>query len=249
MALILSESVSESRIPTKHPGTSDVRVSPGCPRAELPHCRPAQEDSKPHCWAGGHQCTQLLLLNTPTPSSCRYNGPNLVLKYDRTQKRLVNIAVDERSSPYYALRDRQGNAIGVTACDIDGDGREEIYFLNTNNAFSGKGLWPWASSCFPLFSSQHQLRGGAPPRHRPLLPPGACSGLTETPPPPIQERPSSPSDFLPCSPPTLSSTRLCFHPSPLHCSCHGSATQHFSLDRWSPGITLHAASRGPFRML
>uniref|UniRef100_A0A452RJ25 Cartilage acidic protein 1 n=1 Tax=Ursus americanus TaxID=9643 RepID=A0A452RJ25_URSAM len=67
----------------------------------------------------------------------RYNGPNLVLKYDRTQKRLVNIAVDERSSPYYALRDRQGNAIGVTACDIDGDGREEIYFLNTNNAFSG----------------------------------------------------------------------------------------------------------------
>ncbi|XP_064451199.1 cartilage acidic protein 1 [Mirounga angustirostris] len=66
-----------------------------------------------------------------------YNGPNLVLKYDRTQKRLVNIAVDERSSPYYALRDRQGNAIGVTACDIDGDGREEIYFLNTNNAFSG----------------------------------------------------------------------------------------------------------------
>nr|KAF6303600.1 cartilage acidic protein 1 [Myotis myotis] len=66
-----------------------------------------------------------------------YNGPNLVLKYDRAQKRLVNIAVDKRSSPYYALRDRQGNAIGVTACDIDGDGREEIYFLNTNNAFSG----------------------------------------------------------------------------------------------------------------
>ncbi|KAK2098766.1 Cartilage acidic protein 1, partial [Saguinus oedipus] len=72
----------------------------------------------------------------PPGSSSRYNGPNLVLKYDRAQKRLVNIAVDERSSPYYALRDRQGNAIGVTACDIDGDGREEIYFLNTNNAFS-----------------------------------------------------------------------------------------------------------------
>nr|BAC27817.1 unnamed protein product [Mus musculus] len=66
-----------------------------------------------------------------------YTGPNLVLKYNRAQNRLVNIAVDERSSPYYALRDRQGNAIGVTACDIDGDGREEIYFLNTNNAFSG----------------------------------------------------------------------------------------------------------------
>ncbi|XP_015202013.2 cartilage acidic protein 1 isoform X1 [Lepisosteus oculatus] len=66
-----------------------------------------------------------------------YNGPNLVLKYDQSKKVLYNIAVDDRNSPYYALRDRQGNAIGVTACDIDGDGREEIYFLNTNNAFSG----------------------------------------------------------------------------------------------------------------
>lgn len=60
-----------------------------------------------------------------------------MLKYDKQRKRLVNIAVDNRSSPFYALRDRQGNAIGVTACDIDGDGREEIYVLNTNNAFSG----------------------------------------------------------------------------------------------------------------
>ncbi|XP_051504726.1 cartilage acidic protein 1-like [Myxocyprinus asiaticus] len=70
-----------------------------------------------------------------------YNGPNLVLKYDKVKKRLVNIAVDNRSSPYYALRDRQGNAIGVTACDIDGDGREEIYILNTNNAFSGRATY------------------------------------------------------------------------------------------------------------
>lgn len=70
-------------------------------------------------------------------SIVRYNGPNLVLKYDRTQNKLLNIAVDDGSSPYYALRDPQGNAIGVTACDVDGDGREEIYFLNTNNAFSG----------------------------------------------------------------------------------------------------------------
>lgn len=61
-----------------------------------------------------------------------------MLKYNQEQKRLVNIAVDDRSSPFYALRDRQGNAIGVTACDIDGDGREEIYVLNTNNAFSGR---------------------------------------------------------------------------------------------------------------
>ncbi|XP_065494558.1 cartilage acidic protein 1 [Caloenas nicobarica] len=70
-----------------------------------------------------------------------YNGPNLVLKYDKARGQLVNVAEDERGSPYYALRDRQGNAIGVTACDIDGDGREEIYFLNTNNAFSGMATY------------------------------------------------------------------------------------------------------------
>ncbi|MGH0116690.1 UNVERIFIED_CONTAM: hypothetical protein FKN15_021238 [Acipenser sinensis] len=68
-----------------------------------------------------------------------YNWPNLVLKYDNSREVLYNIAVDNKSSPFYALRDRQGNAIAVAACDIDGDGREEIYFLNTNNAFSG----PW----------------------------------------------------------------------------------------------------------
>nr|XP_057921489.1 cartilage acidic protein 1a [Doryrhamphus excisus]XP_057921490.1 cartilage acidic protein 1a [Doryrhamphus excisus] len=70
-----------------------------------------------------------------------YNGPNLVLKYDRAQKKLVNIAVDDSNSPYYALRDVAGNAIGVTACDVDGDGREEIYFLNTNNAYSGRATY------------------------------------------------------------------------------------------------------------
>ncbi|XP_035806418.2 cartilage acidic protein 1a isoform X1 [Amphiprion ocellaris] len=70
-----------------------------------------------------------------------YNGPNLVLKYDRAQNRLVNIAIDDSNSPYYALRDRAGNAIGVTACDVDGDGREEIYFLNTNNAYSGRATY------------------------------------------------------------------------------------------------------------
>ncbi|XP_063051954.1 cartilage acidic protein 1a [Engraulis encrasicolus] len=70
-----------------------------------------------------------------------YNGPNLVLKYDPGQQKLVNIAVDDPSSPFYALRDTQGNAIGVTACDVDGDGREEIYFLNTNNAYSGRATY------------------------------------------------------------------------------------------------------------
>ncbi|XP_075895988.1 cartilage acidic protein 1a isoform X2 [Nelusetta ayraudi] len=70
-----------------------------------------------------------------------YRGPNLVLKYNRTENRLMNIAVDDSDSPFYALRDTAGNAIGVTACDVDGDGREEIYFLNTNNAYSGKATY------------------------------------------------------------------------------------------------------------
>ncbi|KAM9856535.1 cartilage acidic protein 1a [Aulostomus maculatus] len=70
-----------------------------------------------------------------------YNGPNLVLKYNQTLNRLVNIAIDDSNSPYYALRDVAGNAIGVAACDVDGDGREEIYFLNTNNAFSGRATY------------------------------------------------------------------------------------------------------------
>ncbi|KAK7073435.1 Cartilage acidic protein 1, partial [Halocaridina rubra] len=66
-----------------------------------------------------------------------YSGPNLVLKYNKVKNELENLAIDDPSSPYYALRDVRGHAIGVCACDIDGDGREEIYFLNTNNAYSG----------------------------------------------------------------------------------------------------------------
>lgn len=85
----------------------------------------------------------------------RYNGPNLVLKYDKPRGRLVNVAEDEHGSPYYALRDRQGNAIGVTACDIDGDGREEIYFLNTNNAFSGEPCQGPCPEAWHGGSSQH----------------------------------------------------------------------------------------------
>lgn len=79
------------------------------------------------------------MLLSPECRFHRYQGPNLVLKYNRAENRLMNIAVDDNDSPFYALRDTAGNAIGVTACDVDGDGREEIYFLNTNNAYSGKG--------------------------------------------------------------------------------------------------------------
>lgn len=90
-----------------------------------------------------------------------------MLKYNQEQQRLINIAVDNRSSPFYALRDRQGNAIGVTACDIDGDGREEIYVLNTNNAFSGT-----AGLFFSRVGTLSLIRGSA--AHLPL-----CRGSEE----------------------------------------------------------------------
>lgn len=64
-----------------------------------------------------------------------FSGPNFVLKFDRATKRLINLAHDHR---YSAIADQGGQAIGVCACDIDGDGREEIYFLNTNNAYAGR---------------------------------------------------------------------------------------------------------------
>lgn len=53
---------------------------------------------------------------------------NLVLKWDG--KKLIDVA-----NPI--LADAQRQAIGLAACDIDGDGYEEIYILNTDT-FGGK---------------------------------------------------------------------------------------------------------------
>ncbi|XP_052086094.1 cartilage acidic protein 1-like [Mytilus californianus] len=64
-----------------------------------------------------------------------FSGSNFVLKYNKKSGYLDNIA--KRNTPYKNLMDPKGQAIGVCACDIDGDGREEIYFLNTNKAYSG----------------------------------------------------------------------------------------------------------------
>ena len=68
-----------------------------------------------------------------------YDGPNMVLKYDPATKSLVNIA--SPGTPFELLMDRPGAAIGVCACDIDGDGKEEIYFLNTNQAYAGHSAY------------------------------------------------------------------------------------------------------------
>ncbi|KAH9507300.1 Cartilage acidic protein 1 [Bulinus truncatus] len=64
-----------------------------------------------------------------------FSGPNIVLQLNETTGKYKNIA--QIGTPYEALRDPQGAAIGVCACDIDGDGLEEIYFLNTNDRYSG----------------------------------------------------------------------------------------------------------------
>ncbi len=56
------------------------------------------------------------------------NAPNLVLKWDG------NAFVDVADP---ALADAERQAIGVAACDIDGDGDEEIYILNTDT-FAGQ---------------------------------------------------------------------------------------------------------------
>ncbi len=55
------------------------------------------------------------------------NAPNLVLKWNGSG--FENVA-----DPILADIDRQ--AIGVAACDVDGDGLEEIYVLNTDT-FAG----------------------------------------------------------------------------------------------------------------
>ncbi|XP_064597675.1 cartilage acidic protein 1-like [Liolophura sinensis] len=68
-----------------------------------------------------------------------FAGANFVLKFNTSSGKLDNIA--KVGTPYTELRDVEGKAIGVCACDIDGDGREEIYFLNTNRAYAGRSSY------------------------------------------------------------------------------------------------------------
>ena len=57
-----------------------------------------------------------------------FGSENLALTYK--DNKLKNIAIDEK------FTDRRSFTIGVAACDIDSDGYEEIYFLNTDT-YSG----------------------------------------------------------------------------------------------------------------
>ena len=58
-----------------------------------------------------------------------FGYPNLALSYD--DGKLINIANQKLFS------DNLRKTIGVAACDVDKDGYEEIYFLNTDT-YSGK---------------------------------------------------------------------------------------------------------------
>lgn len=58
-----------------------------------------------------------------------YGGANEVWDHQGTE--LVDIAPD-------TIKDSERRAIGVSACDMDGDGREELYFLNVDR-FGGLG--------------------------------------------------------------------------------------------------------------
>ena len=58
-----------------------------------------------------------------------FGSENLALAYK--DNKLKNIAVDEK------FTDKRSFTIGIAACDIDSDGYEEIYFLNTDT-YSGE---------------------------------------------------------------------------------------------------------------
>jgi hypothetical protein len=60
-----------------------------------------------------------------------YGVANLALKYNPTSGQFDDIALGDP-----ALQDPSRQAIGVAACDIDGDGYEELYILNTDQ-YSG----------------------------------------------------------------------------------------------------------------
>ena len=60
-----------------------------------------------------------------------YGVANLALKYNAANGNFDDIALGNS-----VLQDSSRQAIGVAACDIDGDGYEELYILNTDQ-YSG----------------------------------------------------------------------------------------------------------------
>jgi hypothetical protein len=61
-----------------------------------------------------------------------FGSPNQAQKWNAGSKVFEDVALGKT-----ALQDASGKAIGVAACDVDGDGYEELYVLNTNS-YSGQ---------------------------------------------------------------------------------------------------------------
>ena len=60
-----------------------------------------------------------------------YQYPNLALSFKKNKiKNIIN---------HKMFADQNRRAIGIAACDVDTDGKEEIYILNTDS-FSGKNI-------------------------------------------------------------------------------------------------------------
>ncbi|NUB17575.1 CRTAC1 family protein, partial [Azospirillum brasilense] len=68
-----------------------------------------------------------------------YATNNLILKWDGS--RLVDIA-----GPL--LADASGCAVAIAAADVDGDGREELYVLNSDRASGPKEMGDRLFACF-----------------------------------------------------------------------------------------------------
>ena len=63
-----------------------------------------------------------------------YGAPNLVLKWNKEARQFHDIATPK-------LQDTAGRTLGASACDVDGDGYEEMYVL-ISGAYSGGTMTP-----------------------------------------------------------------------------------------------------------
>ena len=77
--------------------------------------------------------------NVPEFIVTGFGYPNLALEFTGTRLSDVMSDVMSGNSGGGLFSDAERKTIGVSACDVDGDGREEVYFLNTDS-YSGEKL-------------------------------------------------------------------------------------------------------------
>ena len=73
--------------------------------------------------------------NVPEFIITGFGYPNIALEFTGT--RLSDVMSGNLAGGLFS--DAERKTIGVSACDVDGDGREEVYFLNTDS-YSGEKL-------------------------------------------------------------------------------------------------------------